>query len=100
MKIGAVVDRPEPVKGFDLTFYYVKQVSGKINKAADNVHNIISCFGDNKTSRERPEWIAISEYGRATRDNKRHRFCWDWICPSVEEYKKIPSRFDKRSVKS
>ncbi len=86
MKVGVVINQPKPVRGFDLTFYHVKQVSGKINKAADHFYNIFSCFGDNKTSRERPEWVAISEQGKAVRANKRHRFLWDWICPTTKEY--------------
>ena len=86
MKVGVVIDQPKPVRGFDLTFYHVKQVSGRINKAADRIYNVISCFGDNKTSRERPEWVAVSEYDKAVRRNKRHRFLWDWICPITKEY--------------
>lgn len=86
MKIGVLVDRPVPVKGFDLTFYHVKHVNGKINEAAPHVHNIVSCFGDNKTARERPDWVAVSKHGKAIRANKKHRFCWDWICPTIEEY--------------
>ncbi|MFX0203886.1 MAG: putative glycoside hydrolase [Candidatus Hodarchaeota archaeon] len=86
MKIGGVIDQPKQMRGFDLTFYHVKPVNGRINKAADRVYNLISCFGDNKTSREKPEWVAISKYGKAVRRNKRFRFRWDWICPTNKEY--------------
>ena len=48
---------------------------------------MISCFGDNVTARKRPEWVAVSESGKAVRANRSHRFLWDHICPSVEEYK-------------
>ena len=87
MKIGVVVNQPKQVRGFNLTFYHVKGVNGRINKAADRVYNLISCFGDNKTSREKPEWVAVSKYGKAVRRNKRFRFRWDWICPTNKEYK-------------
>jgi len=87
MKIGVLIGQPKPVSGFDLTLYNVKSCTGKINKAADHVYNVISCFGDNKTARERPEWVAVSKYGKAVRANRRHRFLWDWICPTVEEHK-------------
>lgn len=87
MKIGALVCQPEPVNGFDLTAYYIKGCTGKINKPADGMYNIISCFGDNRTARKRPEWVAVSQAGKAVRTNKSHRFLWDIICPSVKEYK-------------
>jgi hypothetical protein len=89
IKIGVLTDKPEPVNSFDLTSYYVKSCTGKINKAADNVYNIISCFGDNRTARKRPEWVAVSESAKAVRSNRSHRFLWDRICPSVEEYRMI-----------
>ena len=89
IKIGLLTNKPEPVNGFDLTSYYVKSCTGKINKAADHVYNIISCFGDNRTARKRPEWVAVSTSDKAVRSNRSHRFLWDHICPSVEEYKAI-----------
>jgi hypothetical protein len=87
IEIGVLSGEPEPVSGFDLTSYYVKSCTGKIRKPADHVINIISCFGDNRTARKRPEWIAVSESEKAIRANRSHRFLWDSICPSVEEYK-------------
>jgi hypothetical protein len=72
MKIGVLIGQPKPVSGFDLTLYNVKSCTGKINKAADHVYNVISCFGDNKTARERPEWVAVSKYGKAVRANRKH----------------------------
>jgi hypothetical protein len=89
IKIGVLTGQPEPVNGFDLTSYYVKSCTGKINKAADHVYNIISCFGDNRTARKRPEWVAVSGSDKAVRSNRSHRFLWDHICPSVEEYKAV-----------
>jgi hypothetical protein len=82
-KIGLIVDEPEPIEGFDICFYYVKRVSGRILKPATRIYNAISCFGDNKTARERPDWIAVSEQGSASR---RYGFHWDWLCPTNEEY--------------
>jgi hypothetical protein len=87
MKIGVLTGQPEPAEGFDETFYYVKPCTGRIKKPAGRVYNVISCFGDNVTARKRPEWVAVSESGKAVRTNRSHRFLWDHICPSVEEYK-------------
>ena len=87
MKIGVLTSKPEPIKGFDETFYCVKSCTGRIKKPADGVYNIISCFGDNVTARKKPQWTAESKQGKADRKNKNHRFLWDIICPSVEEYK-------------
>lgn len=82
-----LTDKPEPVTGFDPVFYYVKSCTGKTNSPADNVYNVVSCFGDNKTARKRPDWVAVSSSGKAIRTNRKHRFLWDHICPSVKEYK-------------
>jgi len=87
IKIGILTNQPEPLNGFDLTSYYVKSCTGKINKPAPNFINIISCFGDNQTARKKPEWVAVSNSEKATRTNKSHRFLWDHICPNVDEYK-------------
>ncbi|MGQ9468532.1 MAG: hypothetical protein ACUVTD_01690 [Nitrososphaerales archaeon] len=88
MKLGTVLDKPELIENFDLIFYHIKPVSGRTSKAAEHMHNIVSCFGDNKTAREKPEWVAVSKYDKATRGNKRHNFLWDWICPTNEDYVK------------
>ena len=86
MKIGVRIDQPKPLRGFDLTFYEIKPTTGRVKKAADHIYNVISCFGDCKTAREKPEWVAVSEYGKAVRANKRHRFLWEWGCPTNNEY--------------
>jgi hypothetical protein len=86
VKFGVRIEQPKPLKGFDLTFYEVKPTTGRTKKAANHVINVISCFGDCKTARERPEWIAVSKYGKAARANKRHRFLWEWGCPTDDEY--------------
>jgi hypothetical protein len=87
MKIAVLTNKPQPIEGFDETFYCVKGCTGRIKKPADNCYNVISCFGDNVTARKKPQWIAESKEGKAFRKNKNHRFLWDIICPSVEEYK-------------
>jgi uncharacterized lipoprotein YddW (UPF0748 family) len=98
MKIGVLTDQPEPAKGFNETFYYVKSCTGRIKKPANQVYNIINCFGDNLTGRKQPEWVAVSESGKAIRRNRSHRFLWDHICPSVEEYRlKILDLVDEAS---
>ena len=86
IKVGVVVGEPTRVENFNMSFYRVKRVSGRVFKPVAYMYNTISCFGDNKTSRERPEWVAVSKYGKAVRANKRHRFLWDWICPTTKEY--------------
>jgi hypothetical protein len=87
MKMGVLTGQSEPIEGFDETFFYVKSCTGRIKKPAARVYNIISCFGDNVTGRKNPEWVAVSKAGKAIRRNMSHRFLWDHICPSVEEYK-------------
>jgi hypothetical protein len=87
MDVGVLTGQPEPAEGFDETFYYVKSCTGKIKEPAGGVYNVVSCFGDNVTARKKPEWVAVSESGRAVRGNGSHRFLWDHICPSVEEYR-------------
>ncbi len=89
IKIGVLNGQPEQVKGFDLSSFYVKSCTGKTCKPAANMYNIISCFGDNRTARKNPEWVAASKSGKATRANRSKRFLWDHICPSVKEYKTI-----------
>jgi uncharacterized lipoprotein YddW (UPF0748 family) len=87
IKIGVLTNQPEPLRDFDFTSYYVKSCTGKINKAANNITNIISCFGDNRTARKKPEWVAVSKTGKAIRTNRCNHFLWDHICPNVIEYK-------------
>jgi hypothetical protein len=89
MKVGAVINGGAnyPIRNYSPIIYHRKWVSGKIGDIGNKIINLISCFGNNKIARERPDWVAVSKYGRATRKNMRHRFLWDWICPSEEEYR-------------
>lgn len=100
IKIGVLSSQPKSISGFDFTSYYVKSCTGKICKPAKNITNIISCFGDNYTARKKPEWISISESGKAIRKNKHHNFMWDHICPSVKEYKMFLFDLIKETVKN
>ncbi|MBS7655584.1 hypothetical protein KEJ50_03690 [Candidatus Bathyarchaeota archaeon] len=88
MKLGVVLNKPEFIENFDLIFYHIKPVSGIRSKAAEQIYNIVSCFGDNKIAREKPEWTASSMHDKAVRGNKRHNFLWDWVCPTNEDYVK------------
>ncbi|MCW4022319.1 MAG: hypothetical protein NWF02_04060 [Candidatus Bathyarchaeota archaeon] len=100
MKMGVLTSQPEPIEGFDETFYCVKGCTGRVKKPADKCYNIISCFGDNVTGRKKPEWLAVSKHGKANRKNKNHRFLWDIICPSAEEYKQQILNLVKDALKS
>lgn len=64
------------------------------------MYNIISCFGDNRTARKNPNWVAVSKSGKATRANKSKHFLWDHICPSVEEYKTILLNLINKTLKA
>ena len=100
IKIGILTNQPTPLLGFDFTSYYVKSCTGKINKPADNVTNIISCFCDNKTARKKPQWVALSKNNKALRTNISHGFLWDHICPTVGEYKSTLFDLIKETLKA
>ena len=86
MKIGTVIYEPIIVDGFDISVYYVKRVDGVVGNPAKGMYNDITCFADAKTIRERPELVALSENGPATRQNKSFTLPWDFVCPTNEEY--------------
>lgn len=92
-----VTSWPKRVNGFDMSFYPLKHVNGKISDPAINMYNIISCFGDNKTASEKPSWIATSPDGKATRKNRVNRFCWDWLCPTGQKYTSFLLKLIKRT---
>lgn len=75
------------MKGFDYCFYEMKHVSGAVREPAEGMFNIISCFADNKTARMHPDWVAVSERGKATRSDGRYKMLWDWLCPNNDEVK-------------
>jgi hypothetical protein len=95
-----LTDKPHPVDGFDFSSYYVKSCTGKINKPANGLVNIISCFGDNRTARKKTEWVAVSKSGKALRTNKIHRFLWDHICPNVDTYRDFLFDLVKQTLKN
>jgi hypothetical protein len=86
-KIGIVLDEPAWPDGGDIYFHYVKNVTGRVSKPVPRSHNVISCFGDNKTARENAEWICLSKERKATRKEGQGWFYCDWICPSREKYR-------------
>ncbi len=76
------VDWPE----FDLSFYEVKDVSGRPAEPIENAVNMVSCFGDNAAASDSPELIPVDSAGRqATRDRKY--FDWAYICPTHDRYR-------------
>ena len=80
MEIAVLTDRAKPVSGFDYCFYEVKQITGKIRKPVERMFNVITCFADNIAAREHPDWVAVSENGKALRSNQNLKLLWDWIC--------------------
>jgi hypothetical protein len=86
LKIGIVIYEPTIVDGFDISVYYAKRVDGIIGKPAKGMYNDITCFVDAKSIRERPQLVALSEKGPATRTNKAYTLPWDFVCPTNEEY--------------
>ncbi len=76
------VDWPE----FELSFYEVKDVSGRPAEPIANAVNMVSCFGDNAAASDSPELIPVDADGKqATRDRKY--FDWAYICPTHERYR-------------
>lgn len=87
MKFGIFIYEPEIVEGFDIQFYRLKSERGIVGTPAEKMHTNIACFGDNKTSREKPDWVSISRDGPALRTNKRYNFRWDILCPTNKEFR-------------
>ena len=99
MKIGTVIYEPTIVDGFDISVYYSKRVDGVLGKPANCMYNDITCFVDPKAIRERPELVALSEKGPATRTNKAFSLPWDFMCPINEEYQSNILRFIEETTK-
>lgn len=99
MKIGTVIYEPTTVEGFDFSFYYAKRADGAVGNPAKGMFNDITCFADAKTIRERPELVAVSKKGAATRTNKFFNLPWDFVCPTNEEYRSYLLRFIKDTSK-
>lgn len=86
MKIAVLTDQVKPVSGFDYCFYEAKQVTGKIRMPAGGMFNIVTCFADNISVKKHPDWVAVSEKGKALRSNQNLKLLWDWICPTNENF--------------
>jgi len=99
LKIGTVIYEPTIVDGFDISVYYSKRVDGVIGKPAEGMYNDITCFVDAKTLRERPELVALSPNGPATRTNKAFSLPWDFVCPTNEEYQTKVLQFIEDTAK-
>jgi hypothetical protein len=99
LKIGTVIYEPVIVDGFDISVYYSKRVDGVVGKPAKGMYNDITCFVDAKSIRERPELVALSENGPATRTNKAFTLPWDFVCPTNEEYQKDLLNFIEDTAK-
>jgi len=84
-----VVTRNEPETEwdeFDLSFYEVKDVSGRSAEPLDDAINMVSCFGDNAAASDEPALVPVDSEGReATRD--REYFDWSYICPTHDGYR-------------
>ena len=93
LKIGTVIYEPTIVDGFDISVYYSKRVDSVLGKPAKGMYNDITCFVDAKAIRERPELVALSPNGPATRTNKAFSLPWDFVCPTNEEYQSNVLRF-------
>ena len=99
MKIGTVIYEPATIEGFDLQVYYSKRVDGVLGKPAKGMYNDITCFVDAKAIREKPELVAVSPNGPATRTNKAYTLPWDFVCPTNEEYRTHVLNFIKDTAK-
>ncbi len=99
LKIGTVIYEPTILDGFDISVFYSKRVDGVIGKPAKQMFNDITCFVDAKSIREKPELIALSANGPATRTNKAFSLPWDFVCPTNKEYQSIVLRFIEETAK-
>jgi len=99
LKIGTVIYEPKIVEGFDISIYYSKRVDGVLGKPANGMYNDITCFVDAKSIREKPELVALSPKGPATRSNKAFSLPWDFVCPTNEEYKSNVLQFIEDTAK-
>jgi hypothetical protein len=100
LKIGTVIYEPAIVEGFDISVYYSKRVDGALGKPAKNMYNDITCFVDAKSIREKPELVALSEKGPATRTNKAYTLPWDFVCPTNQEYQSKVLGFIKETAEA
>jgi hypothetical protein len=99
LKIGTVIYEPTIVDGFDISVYYSKRVDGVLGKPAKGMYNDITCFVDAKSIREKPELVALSPNGPATRTNKTFSLPWDFVCPTNEEYQSNVLQFIEYTAK-
>jgi len=71
---------------FDLTFFEMKDVTGRATNPVADAVNMISAFGDNAAVEGDPSLAAVSANGApATRE--RPYFDWDYVCPTQATYR-------------
>jgi hypothetical protein len=84
-----VVTRNEEELGwseFDVSFYEVKDVTGRSAEPMAEGVNMVSCFGDNAAVEASPDLAPVNEAGEpATRE--RPYFDWAYVCPTREDYR-------------
>jgi hypothetical protein len=71
---------------FDLSFFEVKDVTGRAAEPVPEGVPMVSCFGDNAAADSNEDLVPVSEDGElATRD--RPYFDWAYVCPLAERYR-------------
>lgn len=84
---GVVTRNAEEVtwSEFDVGFYEVKDVTGRVTDPISGAVNMVSCFGDSAAAESNPELVPVNDAGdRATRELPY--FDWSYVCPSRSEY--------------
>ena len=67
-------------------FYEIKSVLGRVEEPVPGVHNMISCFGDNRAVSQQPDLAAVGPGGMRAVRGERY-FDWDWVCPNRPAYR-------------
>ena len=87
--MDGVVTRNEPETEWDefaLSFYEVKDVTGRCVEPISSAINMVSCFADNTAASEEPDLVPVDHDGRrATKE--REYFDWSHIDPTHESYR-------------
>lgn len=85
---GIVTRNPDELTWdeFDLTFFEVKGVNGRVTQPEAGHISVISCFGDTARSVADPDLVPVDDAGSPA--NREHaRFDWGYICPTREDYR-------------
>jgi hypothetical protein len=89
MEYGVVTRNAEELEWpeFDVGFYEVKSVAGKPSEPEPEAVNMVSCFADNAAATGNLDLVPEDPEGR-TATRERDYFDWDYIDPSVADYKR------------